>query len=56
MNKEVEFLTKEDIKNYKIYIKNVFDYDIDEANIKKLELHIEENRNRFIFGICNICW
>lgn len=36
MNKEVQYLIKEDINSYKKYIKDVFDYDINEESIKKL--------------------
>jgi len=36
MNKEVEYLTKEGIKSYIKFIKDVFDYDIEEVNVKKI--------------------
>lgn len=36
MNKEVEYLIKEDINSYVKFIKDVFDYEIKENDIKKL--------------------
>jgi len=36
MNKEVEYLQKKEINSYTKFIKDVFDYDIEEENINKL--------------------
>lgn len=55
MNKEVEYLKKEDIHSYIKYIKEVFDYDTEEENIIKLidknKILVIKNQDKIIASI-----